>query len=75
MRSYGAEVVLHGADFEASKRYCAELEAEEGLRFISSGDEPLLVAWLLDAHAGNSRGAAGCGRDHRADRRGSGGGG
>jgi len=44
MRSYGAEVVLHGADFEASKRYCAELEAEQGLRFISSGDEPLLVA-------------------------------
>ena len=44
MRSYGAEVVLHGADFEASKRYCAELEEEEGLRFISSGDEPLLVA-------------------------------
>ena len=43
MRSYGAEVVLHGADFEASKRYCAELEAEQGLRFISSGDEPLLV--------------------------------
>ena len=29
MRSYGAEVVLHGADFEASKRYCAELEEEE----------------------------------------------
>jgi len=44
MRSYGAEVVLHGADFEASKRYCAELEEEQGLRFISSGDEPLLVA-------------------------------
>ncbi|MCC9078388.1 threonine/serine dehydratase [Litorilinea aerophila] len=44
MRSYGAEVVFHGADFEASKRHCATLEAEEGLRFISSGDEPLLIA-------------------------------
>ncbi|HXF61947.1 MAG TPA: threonine/serine dehydratase [Caldilineaceae bacterium] len=44
MRSYGAAVVLHGSDFEASKRHCATLEAEEGLRFISSGDEPLLIA-------------------------------
>ena len=44
MRSYGAEVVFHGADFEASKRHCRTLEAEQGLRFVSSGDEPLLVA-------------------------------
>lgn len=44
MQSYGAEVVFHGADFEASKRHCATLEAEAGLRYISSGDEPLLVA-------------------------------
>jgi threonine dehydratase len=44
MRSYGAEVVFHGADFEASKRHCKVLEEKEGLRFISSGDEPLLLA-------------------------------
>jgi threonine dehydratase len=44
MRGYGAEVVFHGADFEASKRYCATLEAEQGLTFLSSGDEPLLIA-------------------------------
>lgn len=44
MRGYGAEVVFHGADFEASKRHCAALEAEAGLRFVSSGDEPLLIA-------------------------------
>ena len=44
MRSYGAEVIFHGADFEASKRHGRTLEAEQGLRFISSGDEPLLVA-------------------------------
>jgi threonine dehydratase len=44
MQSYGAEVVLYGADFEASKGHCATLEAEQGLRFISSGDEPLLIA-------------------------------
>lgn len=44
MRGYGAEVILHGADFEASKRHCATLVAEQGLRFINSGDEPLLIA-------------------------------
>ncbi len=43
MRSLGAEVVLHGEDFEAAKRHCRTLEAELGVRFISSGDEPLLI--------------------------------
>lgn len=44
MRSYGADVVFHGADFEASKRHCITLEQEAGLYFINSGDEPLLIA-------------------------------
>lgn len=44
IRAYGAEVVFHGADFEASKRHCTTLEQKQGLRFISSGDEPLLIA-------------------------------
>jgi threonine dehydratase len=44
MRAYGAEVVFHGADFEASKLHCRTLEQEQGLRFVSSGDEPLLIA-------------------------------
>ncbi len=44
MRAYGAEVVFHGADFEASKRHCLTLEKEQGLRFISSGDAPLQLA-------------------------------
>jgi threonine dehydratase len=44
MRSYGAEVVFHGSNFEASKRHCAVLEQQQGLRFISSGDEPHLIA-------------------------------
>ncbi len=44
IRSYGAEVVFFGADFEASKRHCLTLQAEQGLRFVSSGDEPLLIA-------------------------------
>jgi threonine dehydratase len=44
MRAVGAEVVFHGPDFEASKRHGRTLEQEQGLRFVSSGDEPLLVA-------------------------------
>lgn len=44
MRSYGAEVVFHGADFEASKRHCVTLEKEAGFYFLNSGDEPLLIA-------------------------------
>ena len=44
MCAYGAEVVFHGADFEASKQHCLTLEREQGLRFVSSGDEPLLIA-------------------------------
>ncbi|MCL4858847.1 MAG: threonine/serine dehydratase [Caldilineaceae bacterium] len=44
MRGYGAEVVFHGADFEAGKRHAQTLAETQGLRFVSSGDEPLLIA-------------------------------
>lgn len=44
MRSYGADVMFHGADFEACKRHCLTLQQEAGLYYINSGDEPLLIA-------------------------------
>lgn len=44
MRGYGAQVIFHGADFEASKRHCVTLEKEQGLRFVNSGNEPSLIA-------------------------------
>lgn len=44
MAGHGAEIVFHGRDFEAAKAHCATLVQERGLRFISSGDEPLLIA-------------------------------
>ena len=44
MRGYGAEVRLLGADFEAAKKHCAEVAQAEGLYFVSSGDEPSLIA-------------------------------
>jgi threonine dehydratase len=44
MESYGANVILHGRDFDEAKAHCEQLAAEQGLRYISSGDEPLLIA-------------------------------
>jgi threonine dehydratase len=44
MRSLGAEVVEHGADFDEARERCAEVAAEIGARYIHSGDEPLLIA-------------------------------
>lgn len=44
MEDLGAEVVLGGRDFEAAKARCEEVARQEGRRFISSGDEPDLVA-------------------------------
>jgi threonine dehydratase len=44
MRGFGAELVLEGPDFEAAKRAAAEFALREGMRFISSGDEPYLIA-------------------------------
>jgi threonine dehydratase len=44
MESHGAQVVLHGEDFDAAKAHCEEMAQEQGLRYISSGDEPDLIA-------------------------------
>jgi len=44
MRGYGADVRLMGEDFEAAKKHCAAVAEAEGLRFVSSGDEPSLIA-------------------------------
>ena len=44
MRCLGAEVVLHGKDFDAAKAGCELMAEEEGMRYVSSGDEPHLIA-------------------------------
>lgn len=44
IQSYGAEVVLHGRDFDEAKPHGEMLAEERGLRYISSGNEPLLIA-------------------------------
>ncbi|MDQ6771912.1 MAG: pyridoxal-phosphate dependent enzyme [Candidatus Dormibacteraeota bacterium] len=44
MRDLGAEVILEGADFDEARVACERRAAAEGLRYIHSGDEPLLIA-------------------------------
>ena len=44
MRGLGAEVVFHGRDFDEAREHCERLADERALRYIHSGNEPLLVA-------------------------------
>jgi threonine dehydratase len=44
IQNLGAEVHFVGSDFDDCRRYVEETAAREGLRYISSGDEPLLIA-------------------------------
>jgi threonine dehydratase len=44
MRGLGAEVLVGGRDFDEARERCEELAQEQGLRYVHSGNEPLLVA-------------------------------
>jgi threonine dehydratase len=44
IESQGAEILVHGQDFDDARAYCEGLAGEDGRRYISSGDEPLLIA-------------------------------
>lgn len=44
MRELGAEVLFHGADFDAAREHCAARANTEGMRYIHSANEPLLIA-------------------------------
>lgn len=44
MQNLGAEVLVHGVDFDEARKYCEMLAQEEGFRYIHSGNEPLLIA-------------------------------
>jgi threonine dehydratase len=49
VRSLGAEVIEHGADFDEARERCAEVAAARGARYIHSADEPLLIAGVATA--------------------------
>jgi threonine dehydratase len=44
MEELGAEVILHGADFDEAREHCEELARRHGYRYVHSGNEPLLIA-------------------------------
>jgi threonine dehydratase len=44
MRALGAEIVVHGSDFDAAREHCEELAEANGYRYVHSGNEPLLIA-------------------------------
>ncbi|MGH9875112.1 MAG: threonine ammonia-lyase [Pyrinomonadaceae bacterium] len=44
MRDLGAEVLLHGEDFDSAREHCEMLAGREELRYIHSANEPLLIA-------------------------------
>lgn len=44
MRALGAELIVHGRDFDAAREHCESLAAEYGYRYVHSGNEPLLIA-------------------------------
>jgi threonine dehydratase len=44
MRALGAELVVHGRDFDDAREHCERLAAEHGYRYVHSGNEPLLIA-------------------------------
>jgi threonine dehydratase len=44
IRAFGAEIVEHGRDFDDAREHCEALAAENGLRYVHSGNEPHLIA-------------------------------
>jgi len=43
-RSYGAEVIFHGRDFDEAREFVEQTAAEKGYRYIHSANEPLLIS-------------------------------
>ena len=58
MRGLGAEIVVHGRDFDEAREHCAQLAREHGYRYIHSGNEPHLIAGVATARARDPRGAS-----------------
>ena len=43
-RSYGAEVVFHGNDFDEAREFAERTATKRGYRYIHSANEPLLIS-------------------------------
>lgn len=44
MRALGAELIVHGRDFDAAREHCEVVCQREGLRYVHSANEPDLIA-------------------------------
>ena len=44
MQELGAEVILHGADYDEAREHCEELAQGRACRYVHSGNEALLIA-------------------------------
>jgi threonine dehydratase len=44
IRSFGAEIIFHGVDFDEAHHHAEQLADEQGYRFIHSANEPHLIA-------------------------------
>ena len=44
MQALGAEVIVHGQDFDEAREHCEKQASEHGYRYIHSGNEPSLIA-------------------------------
>ena len=49
MKALGAELIFHGANFDEARRYCEQLAAEEGYRYVHPVNEPDLIAGVATA--------------------------
>jgi threonine dehydratase len=49
MRALGAEVVLHGRDFDEAREWVERTAQAEGYRYVHSANEPLLIAGVATA--------------------------
>ena len=49
MRNLGAEIIVHGRDFDEAREHCEALAAQHNYRYVHSGDEPLLIAGVATA--------------------------
>ncbi|MBL8799726.1 MAG: threonine dehydratase [Planctomycetia bacterium] len=44
MRALGAELIVHGRDFDAAREHCEVVCQQQGLRYVHSANEPDLIA-------------------------------
>lgn len=43
MDAFGAELLIHGRDFDEAREKVEEIQAREGLRYVHSANEPMLI--------------------------------